>query len=288
MIQELIREFNIKGVIEYKKLQREEDDSFYDVYLLVTEKGKFILKKSSFKELSNYLFLANNMKKHVPKLHRSYEYNDDIYILIEYIEGTNLQKCNKENLIKVLDAIIYIQNKYWNELEYNQIIKHSYEDTLKHRIKRGSYLKDPILVDTYNDFLEVYQSVPRTFSHDDLLPFNVLVNETSAYLIDWEYASMMPYPTSLARLIAHTEDKEDYLFYMSETDKEFAIKYYYDNLIKDKNISYEEYIKTLNYFLYFEYTEWIMLGEKYNDRSSTRYKEYYEKAIKHIKENLSK
>ena len=60
----------------------------------------------------------------------------------------------------------------------------------------------------YEQYLQIYSDVPRTLCHDDLLPFNVLCAKERAVIIDWEYAGILPYPTSLARLIAHCEEDE--------------------------------------------------------------------------------
>ena len=119
--------------------------------------------------------------------------------------------------------------------------------------------------------------------HDDLLPFNVLVNGNKATIIDWEYAGILPYPTSLVRLIAHGREEEDAFFYMTEADKSFAIDYYYEHLVKSKGISYEDYRRSVDYFLLYEYCEWIMLGNKYADEDIPRAREYLAKAKDHIR-----
>ena len=75
--------------------------------------------------------------------------------------------------------------------------------------------------------------------------------------IDWEYAGILPYPTSLARLIAHGEEDESAFFFMTQKDKDYAIDYYYEHLLKEKGIGYNAYRKTLDYFLLYEYCEWI-------------------------------
>lgn len=54
---------------------------------------------------------------------------------------------------------------------------------------------------------------------DDLLPFNVIVSDDRAVLIDWEYGGILPYPSSFARLIAHGEEAEDSLFHMTREDR---------------------------------------------------------------------
>ncbi len=121
-------------------------------------------------------------------------------------------------------------------------------------------------------------SIPRTLCHDDLLPFNVLIAKGKAAIIDWEYAGILPYPTSLARLIAHGEEDGKAFFHMKQADKDYAIEYFFEHLLKDKGINYDDYLRTMDYFLLFEYCEWIMLGNKYNDTKSERFKAYLIKA----------
>ena len=143
-------------------------------------------------------------------------------------------------------------------------------------------MNDSLLEQAYGGFLELYESLPRTLCHDDLLPFNVLVNGNKATIIDWEHAGILPYPTSLVRLIAHGREEEDAFFYMTEADKAFAIDYYYEHLVKSKGISYEDYRRTVDYFLLYEYCEWIMLGSKYPDEDIPRAREYLAIAKAHI------
>ena len=118
-----------------------------------------------------------------------------------------------------------------------------------------------------------------------MLPFNVIVND-SAYLIDWEHAGILPYPTPLVRLIAHGKDDPKYIFYMTDEDKNFAIEYFYKHCIKYHNVNYDEYIKTINLFLVYEYSEWIMLGNKYENTNTERYNYYIDLCRKHISCNL--
>ena len=115
------------------------------------------------------------------------------------------------------------------------------------------------------------------------MPFNVLCANGHATIIDWEYAAILPYPTSLARLIAHGEEEESAFFYMTQADKDYAIEYYFEHLLKENGIDYNDYRRTLDYFLLYEYCEWIMLGVKYNETGSERFQKYYAKAKEHIK-----
>ena len=110
------------------------------------------------------------------------------------------------------------------------------------------------------------------------------MSRTTATIVDWEFAGVLPYLTSIARLLAHCEESEDAFFFMKDEDKAFAIDYYYENLVKNKGISYEKYRRDLDLFLFYEYCEWIMLGNKYPDSADMgRYKCYLEKARKILK-----
>lgn len=104
-----------------------------------------------------------------------------------------------------------------------------------------------------------------------------------AVLIDWEYALILPYPTSLARLIAHGEEDENAFFHMTQLDREFATQYYFEHFIREKGIEYPEYRRTLDYFLLYEYCEWVAIGVKYGETNTERYRMYYAKAKEHLK-----
>ena len=147
----------------------------------------------------------------------------------------------------------------------------------------GSDLNDADLEQAYETYLQLYSNIPRILCHDDLLPFNVLITNGKATLIDWEYSGILPYPTSLARLIAHGEEDEAAFFHMQQDDKDYAIEYYFEHLLRDKGIDYYDYRKVMDYFLLYEYCEWIMLGIKSGDTKSERFQKYLAKAKAHIK-----
>ena len=281
-IERIISEImpSLSGDFSVTPFKSEEDGSEYSVYKLHSSVGDFVLKKTRNEEISiyeTYLQAENS----VPKYYGSVELDGESYILLEYIDGESLRICKRERLILALDTLIDLQNRHWNEDEREVGI--SFEDSLLSRRKRGEYLNDSELEFWYDKFLEKYSILPRTLCHDDLLPFNVIASADRAVIVDWEYAGILPYPTSFARLIAHCEESEDSFFYMTEADKSFAIDYYYEKLLSDKGISYEEYRRTLDLFLLYEYCEWIMLGNRYEDADMERYRDYRNKAKELIK-----
>ena len=130
----------------------------------------------------------------------------------------------------------------------------------------------------YDAYLEAYVSMPGSLCHDDLLPFNVLVNDDRAVLIDWEYAGILPYATSLARLIAHCEEDENAFFFMKNVDKAFAIDYYFEHLAFPMGISREVFDRHLQLCLFYDYCEWVYVGNRYGNTDSQRFRDYLLKA----------
>ena len=258
----------------------EEDGEAYDVWKVDTGGETLVLKKAKGEELAIYsAFFPGNIRE-VPNLLGRLSAEEGEYFLMEYIPGEDLCRCTREKLTAALDALIALQERYWG-CETAAHVGRSYEKSLPGRKTRGQYLDDPELEAAYGEYLALYARLPRTLCHDDLLPFNVLVSEERAVLIDWEHGGILPYPTSLARLIAHGSGEEAF-FFMTEEDKAVAIDYYYERLVKGKGISYEDYRRSLDRFLLYEYCEWIMLGNRYPDADMERFEAYRKKAKTHV------
>ena len=275
-----VKTFSSFNNIEFNQIKYEDDDDSYDVYEIKYEGNKYILKSASIKEIEVYekILLPLNIPN-VPKVYEIFESEGEYYLLMEYIDGDNLCKANKKRLILALDALINIQKKTWEDTSIASY-GYNFEMSLKDRETRKSYLKDHLLNEIYNRYLDIYKLVPKALTHDDLLPFNLIINNRKSILIDWEYAGLLPYPSSFTRLIAFGETNKNSLFYISKENKKFAIDYYYDNLLKDKGISYQTWIETYNYFAFYEYTEWIFIGNKNEMQDNENYKKYLLKAKK--------
>lgn len=274
MEKEILRKMNCPfdpDTAVITQLFHEEDNEPYQVWKVETRGNTYILKEAQEYEAEVYPTLLQTSGRSVPKLYRIHKIEDKTYLLMEYIQGQDLRKCTRPALTLVLDALIEMQRPYWNSTSQ---AGYSFELSLPGRRKRREYLKDSELEMAYDSFLSLYSAVPRTLCHDDFLPFNVLVSDGRAVLIDWEYAGILPYPTSFARLIAHGEEDTDAFFYMTQSDRDFAIDYYYDHLLKEKGIAYDSWRRTLDYFLFYEYCEWVMIGNKYGTTDGAYYQKY--------------
>ena len=266
------------------QLKHEEDNGFYQVWRIDTPDGKYILKETKGNEHVLYPAVFSAAPRMIPALHQVMTIEDKTYLLTEYVAGENLCCCNRTNLKLAMDALIALQQATW-ELD---CLGAFFDESLLQRQNRGMYLNDSLLEEAYEKFLEVYQATPKALCHDDLLPFNIVTSEKQAFLIDWEYGGMLPYPTSFARLIAHAEDNPDALFYMTQEDKCFAVDYYYENLLKEKGISYTDWQNTLEYFLFYEYCEWVFVGNKYHATDGEYYKKYLPMAKRQAAKILKK
>ena len=255
------------------QLKHEEDDEPYQVWRIDTDNIRYVLKEAKGIEAEIYQSVFAELKESVPTLYQVIIADEKTYILMEYIEGENLCKCNRTKLTHALDALISLQKKTWEGHTFAHC-GDPFEKILLKRQNRGKYLNDLLLEEAYEKFLRVYQCVPKALCHDDLLPFNIIASGKKAFLIDWETGGIMPYPTSFARLIAHAEEDPNSFFCMTQADKNFAIDYYFDNLLKEKGISYIDWRNTLEYFLFYEYCEWVFVGNKYNATDGEYYKKY--------------
>ena len=255
------------------QLKHEEDDEPYHVWRIDSDNTRYILKEAKGNESEIYQSILAVLKESIPTLYQVITTEEKTYLLMEYIEGENLCKCNRTKLTRALDSLISLQQKTWEGRTFDHL-GDFFDKSLIQRQNRGKYLNDSLLEEAYEKFLSVYQSTPKALCHDDLLPFNIITSDQKAFLIDWESGGILPYPTSFARLIAHAEDNTDAFFYMTQADKDFAVNYYYDKLLKEKEISYTDWLNTLEYFLFYEYCEWVFVGNKYNATDGEYYKKY--------------
>ncbi len=256
------------------QLKHVDVDEPYQVWNIDTGSARYILKEAKEYEAETYRLILSELNDDcIPVIYQRIPAGEKIYLLMEYADGEDLCKCNRSKLTLALNALISLQEKTWNSHSL-AAYGYSFEKSLRSRAHRGKYLDDPLLEEVYQTFMRMYHTVPRALCHDDLLPFNVIASDNRAVLIDWECGGILPYPTAFARLIAHSEETENALFFMTSEDRTFAIDYYYDSLLTKMGIPYMEWRNTLEYFLFFEYCEWVFVGNKYDAKNSELYKKY--------------
>lgn len=256
-----------------------EDGTPYQVWKIAVPGGNYVLKEAKGTETELYTQFFSEEHSGAPKLFQIIREEDRDYLLMEYIAGEDLRHCHRETLKLALDALISLQRKYWQD-ETRAHVGTTFDRSLPGRTQRREYLGDEKLQRVFDAFLKEYAQIPRTLCHDDLLPFNAICDGKRVVFIDWECGGILPYAASLARLIAHAEENPDAFFYMKEEDKAFAAEYYFDHFIKEKQISREAFRRTLGLFVFYEYCEWVYLGNKYGDTDTKRFRDYRKKAFK--------
>ena len=271
MINEVLRKMGCPAAIASSRFTNEEDGEAYDVWRVELPDKTCVLKRAKGNEPTIFDAFLRGEASYAPKLYAM----TDEWLLMEYVPGNNLMRCERASLTKVLDALIAIQSKYWNAKDPLGTLN----EALQSRRNRLQYLPDPRLRAAYVAYLEDFGSLPKTLCHDDLLPFNVIVNSDRAVLIDWEVGGILPWPTSIARLIAHGESEENAFFYMTDADKSHAISYFYEQFIKGRGVGREAYARSIDLALFYEYCEWVYVGNKYGETDNERYRKYLKKAI---------
>lgn len=248
----------------------EEDGEPYRVWKLETDNECYVLKKTSQEEQVVYETFLTDCN-FAPKVYAFARYRGEQYMLMEYIHGDSMSRCSRQKLKLTLDALIFGQKQYWNNTTLADV-GYSFSKSYSNRCKRLAYMGD--LAESYSAYLETFSSVPRTLCNDDMLPFNVIVGEERAVILDWEYAGILPYPCAVARLLAFGEEDSAALFQMNALDRQFALDYYYENLVKTMGISREEYNRTMQLFFLKEYSEWVYCAGISGDYQSEYYKKY--------------
>lgn len=275
MIEQILRQMLWDSPRSISQMQNDEDGDLYSVWRLDYPDKSYILKQAKGNECAIYQQYFMHPAVYAPEIHGITHFENKDYLLMEYISGHDLKKCNREDLIRVLDSLIHMQKDFWQAPDPLDSFAHS----LNRRNNRRAFLPELRLVRAYDAYLEAYQSMPRCLCHDDLLPFNVILSQDRAVLIDWEVGGILPYPTSLARLIAHGEEKEDAFFYMKESDRAYAMDYYYQHFVEQLGISRADFNRSMALCLFYEYCEWVYVGNKYGDTQNARYRHYLKKAM---------
>ncbi|MBQ6182760.1 MAG: phosphotransferase [Clostridia bacterium] len=269
--------FGKGGAARAERYINSEDGGAYDVWRIVCESGEYVLKKAKGKETEIYREFFSQPVGGVPRFYGSANAGGDEYLLLSRERGEALLSVDKASAAAAVDALVSVQDRFWLDTSHAGRGT-TYDESLRSRAGRGKYLADPLLERCYAEFLKIYGSLPRTLCHDDLLPFNVLYDGVRAVMVDWEHAGVLPYLTPLARFIAHCFEPGEEFFAMTESDKEFAKEYYYKKFVKEKGIDRAAFLRDLDYFVFYEYCEWVMLANKYPSSANDRNARYLDRA----------
>lgn len=228
----------------------------YNTYKLVSEKGEFVLKKSSCQEdyeseVKHYSLLEGLP---VPRFLGASEG----CILMSFVEGDDLKEPTDSAVRETVKSLVRVMNAYPMGREYE---RERYETYIRRLEKRAKYLEnEPELKRAFALFYERQKEIPLTLSNGDLLPINVLYDGKKATLIDWGFGGFLPYALDIARFTAHsTGSGEVTSFRMSDAQKKLFSQLVYEGLsVKPAKAVYErdlllarfnECVEILEYYL---------------------------------------
>lgn len=274
-IRKIIKSLGMELRVETAEpFRAEEDGKPYQVWKLQTDRGELVLKQTNSMEQAVYeTFFREDGP--APKVMAFGTYENELYMLMEYASGSSMSRCTRDRLIRTLDILIDSQRRWWGNGSCAEV-GYGFSQCWPNRCKRLEYLGD--LKPAYQAYLDAFERIPRTLCNDDMLPFNVLADERRAVILDWEYGGILPYPCALARFLAFGEEEGD-LFRMSEEDRQFALDYYYEHLIRDKDITRKEFDRTMDLFFLKEYAEWVYCAALSGDYEMEYYKKYSKQAM---------
>lgn len=209
-------------------------DRAYDVYKINLDKQIYVLKKSDTYEIAVYEKFLKGKDLPVPQLKGWTSFNNTKWLLIEYIEGSDLRNFNKEMAFQCAHSLTRISNMYWQEDSFqDNILDNRFERYWVRINKRAQCLiNEPNLSKAYDVFLDRQLICPRTLCNGDFLQCNIIQKNDKAIVIDWAFAGIIPYSLDIARLIAHGSEKRfPFPFYMTDEYRSVFLKEVYDNLI---------------------------------------------------------
>lgn len=209
-------------------------DRTYNVYKIISDNQKYILKKSDDNEIRVYEKFLANKNLPVPKLLGWACVNNIKWILIEHIDGIDLRVFNKEMAYGCADSLSRIFNMYWQENSFEENKLDNRFERYWTRINKRSecLINESKLFSAYRVFLDRQLICPRTLCNGDFLQCNAIQSHDNIVLIDWAFAGIMPYSLDVARLILHgSEKKFPFPFYMTDEYRKIFLKDVYEKLI---------------------------------------------------------
>lgn len=227
----------------------------YNVYRLTADGKRCVLKKSDKKEAALYRDFLQDKCFAVPEYYGTIEDGGKIWLLIEYIDGPDMRRFDREMACACAETLAQIQNAYWDCKIDDGRFQRYWE-----RVNRRARCldKEPELAAVYALFLERQKSCPRTLSNGDFLQCNAIFREGRAYMVDWAFGGIMPYALDAARLIAHGLEKPEpfaFPFYMDDDLRRAFLHAHYERL--DHKPDWQQYLTDIKLAALNEYVEFF-------------------------------
>ena len=140
---DIIRHFDLLRAARpvVTQLAHEEDGEPYRVWKLDCGGAVYLLKEAKEYEAEVYRAILPKVGGSVPALYQTADIDGKAYLLMEFVEGSDLRRCSRRGLTLALDALIYMQKATWNDGALSGCA-YTFEKSLKDREHRGKYLND--------------------------------------------------------------------------------------------------------------------------------------------------
>lgn len=271
--------FQILGNTEVISIESFHDNSqeierVYSVYCVTCSRQQYVLKKTNEQEVEIYAKYLEGHSFKVPQFYGATKIEEQVWILTEYIEGTDGKRFNQEIASHLAKNLSDIMNVYWVERDFGTIPS---EERFNRYWKRINQRKEclaeyPVLNQAYDVFLERQKTCPRTLCNGDLMQVNMIWNQKDVYLIDWAFGGYMPYALEVARVISHGTDT-DFAYYMTDELREQFTREVYQNLTQTQ-LSFEEFYQDVKLACLNENIEFLEYYFNHPEEQRDRYFEF--------------
>ncbi|WP_061994315.1 phosphotransferase [Clostridium sp. ATCC 25772] len=267
-------------------ISESDEKRIYTVYKININSENFVLKKSEESEIFIYKTFLESKNLPTPKMFGyTFEY-DEYWILIEYIEGTDLKKFNEQIALNSSISLSKIFNKYWVENDFDKHkLDNRFEKYYARIIKRSKCLTHHAnLSKAYKCFLERQLTCPRTLCNGDLMQINAINSSNDVLIIDWGFGGIMPYSLDIARLISHGAERDDPFYMTNDLRNLFAKKLY--KLLNTETLTYSQYIFDIKLSMLNEFIEFLEYNFNNPNEEKDHYYNYYLKRANKLADEL--
>ncbi|AGR42047.1 phosphotransferase family protein [Spiroplasma diminutum] len=215
---------------------KKESIQFHDVYLDKQNEYNFLKFLTNIDQ--NIFLKPVNFCLEKNKLYSEFEYLKDF-------KSLENQQINKKIIDQVVSSIIQvqeinIQKSNLKKFDYKIFINNFINNIKKPLIEYNGHLKE------LNESIIFLNELPIVLSHNDLVPGNILINDKTLILIDYDYVMLNNKFFDIASFITETLN-----------DNEENIKYFIDQCIFKGLISNNE-LEILNKVIKYQDLLWTL------------------------------
>lgn len=255
----------------------------YNVYKLTAGGKSYVLKKSDHRESTVYRDFLQGRGFAVPAYWGSVEHEGAIWLLMEYIDGPDLRRFDREKALACAETLSQIQNAYWKSPIDDGRFRRYWERVNR----RAACLQgSPELARAYQLFLARQEACPRTLCSGDFLQCNGILRDGRVYMIDWAFGGLLPYALDIARLIAHGPEKSEpdaFPFYMDAALRSAFVRAHYERLAHRPD--WAQYVQDIKLAALNEYAEFleVQINDPETPREELESGFYYRRAVETAK-----